>query len=170
MNQNFNLKQCCKYTYNIFPKLTIKKVLELNPWLFNNSYNFFAFYDDQTIIPENVLTIEKNWKTDNYVLFSGTTNNLNDYINQLDWDSFATWYVFLYPMELKDDKTVIIGRERSLEKSKGGNYEHYFGLSDDWKFMHYISPDLFITKQAKGIMIGALNDLNLLCIESQISK
>lgn len=158
-------KQCCKYTYSIFPKLNIKKVIEINPWLFNNSFNFFAFYNDSEIIPKDVFEIEKNWITENFVLFSGTTNELKDYLNKIDWDNFGTWYVFMYPTEIKDDKPIIIGREKFLEKSKGETYEDYFELSDEWKFIHKISPDFFITKQAKGVMVGALNVLNLFCVD-----
>lgn len=167
---NIKSKQCCKYTYSLFPKLSIKKTLEINPWLFNNSYNFFAFYDDLNIIPEGVFEIEKNWITDKYVLFSGTTNDIDDYLNRIDWDNFGTWYVFLYPTEIKDDSPVIIGRETFLDKSKGHNYEDFFGLSEEWQFIHKISPDYFITKQAKGVMIGALNDLNLWCVDAKKEK
>jgi hypothetical protein len=167
MKTSIKPKQCCKYTYSLFPKISIKEVLEINPWLFNNSFNFFAFYNDEKIIPQNVFELEKNWITEKYVLFSGLNNILDEYLNKINWDEFGTWYVFLYPFEIKDEKPVIIGRETYLDKSKGHDFEDYFGLSEEWQFIHKISPDFFITKQTKGVMIGALNDLNLWCVDAK---
>jgi hypothetical protein len=165
--QKLNPKQCCKYTYSYLPKRSIKNILELNPWLFNNSFNFFAFYKDIGVIPQGVFEMEKNWITEKYILFSGTTNTLSDYMDRVNWDDFGTWYIYLYPTEIKDDKPLIIGKERLLDKSKGTHYEDYFKLSEEWKFIHTISPDFFITKQKHGVMIGALNDLNLWCIDTE---
>jgi hypothetical protein len=167
MKTSINPKQCCRYSWSMFPKLTIKKVLELNPWLFNHSYNFFAYYDDKKIIPKDVFELEKNWLTDNFVLFSGSTNDLKDYINRLDWDNFGTWYVYLYPTELKADKPIIIGRDNLLEKGKGESFVDYFNLGKQWEFIHRVNPDMFITKQKNGVMIGSLNELNLWCVETE---
>ena len=163
-------KQCCRYTWSLIPKLTIKKVLELNPWLFNNSYNFLSYYDDKNIIPQGVFEEKKNWITENFVLLSGATNKLADYINLVDWDNFGTWYIFLYPGELKAEKPVIIGKEILLDKGKGQDLHDYFNLSKEWEFIHGIQADMFITKQKNGIMVGALNDLNLWCIETEAKE
>jgi hypothetical protein len=160
-------KQCCRYTWSLFPIPSIKKVLELNPWLFDHSFNFFAYYDDEKIIPEGVFEIEKNWITDNYVLFSGFCSELKYYIDRVNWDSFGTWYVYIYPSAVKADSPMIIGRDTFLDKAKGYNFADYFMLSDEWRFIHEVQPDLFITRQKKGVMIGSLKEMDLWCIETK---
>ena len=167
MKTSIKPKQCCRYTWSMFPKLSIKKVLELNPWLFDQSFNFFAYYNDKNIIPEGVFELEKNWITENFVLFSGVCNDMKDYIDRVDWDNFGTWYVYLYPSEIKSENPMVIGRETILDKGKGDNLADYFDMSKEWEFIHKVQPDLFITKQKNGLMIGALNDLNLWCIETE---
>ena len=127
-------------------------------------------YDDKNIIPEGVFELEKNWITENFVLFSGVCNEMKDYMDRVDWDNFGTWYVYLYPSEIKAEKPIIIGRETLLDKGKGDNLADYFDMSKEWEFIHKVQPDLFISKQKNGLMIGALNDLNLWCIETEKTK
>jgi hypothetical protein len=40
-------------------------------------------------------------------------------------------------------------------------------LSDEWRFIHEVQPDLFITRQKEGVMIGSLKELDLWCIETK---
>ena len=161
-------KQCCRYNWSVYPHLTIKKLLEKNEWLFNNSFNFFAYYDDDKIIPNGVFEIEKNWKTDNFVLFCGHINNLEDYFNQLDWDNFGTWYIYLFPSEIKSDYPIIIGRDTFLSRAQGETIANYYEMGKEWEFIHKVQPDIFITKQKEGIMIGSLNEYNLWCVDSEL--
>lgn len=170
METRINPKQCCRYTWSLFPKLTIKRTLELNPWLFNRSFNFFAYYNNKDIIPDGVFKIEKNWITDNFVLFSGTCNDLKDYIDKLDWDKFGTWYIYLYPAQIKAEQPLIIGIDEPLKKEKGEDISDYFELSKEWQFIHETQADMFITKQKNGVIVGSLNELNLWCIETIKNK
>jgi len=65
---------------------------------------------------------------------------------------------------------MVIGLETLLDNGKGDNLADYFDMSKEWEFIHKVQPDLFITKQKNGLMIGALNDLNLWCIETETLK
>ena len=58
----------------------------------------------QGFLNKSVFEIEKNWITENFVLFSGACNDMKDYIERVDWDDFGTWYVYLYPSEIKAEK------------------------------------------------------------------
>lgn len=129
-----------------------------------------AYYDNKEMIPDGVFEIEKNWLTDNFVLFSGTCNELKDYIEKLEWDKFGTWYINLFPADIKAEKPLIIGTEKFLDKKTGEDFVDYFELSKEWQFIHTIQADMFITKQKNGVMIGSLNELNLWCIETKESS
>lgn len=167
MKKQDELKQACRYTYQCYPALNIKQCLDINPWLFNQAYSIMAFYDTKTKIPMNVFKAEQNWVTDNFVLFSGANDEYENYDEKIDWDSFGTWLVYLYPAEIKSDKTKIIGRDTFLERVNKIGMEEYFDLSENWKFIHDLQPDMFISRQKKGIMIGALSELNLMSIETK---
>jgi hypothetical protein len=166
MKTTINHKQCCRYTYAVFPGMNISLCLEINPWLFNKAFNIMAFHNNAVSIPKNIFKAERDWITDNLILFSGFNDDVRDYHGKLNWDDFGTWYIYLYPSELKTEGPLVIGKDSFLEKSKGMDFVDYHSLNKEWQCIHERQPDIFITRQKKGIMIGALSELNLYCIET----
>jgi hypothetical protein len=167
MKSNEALKQVCRYSYMYYPQMTITQCLNVNPWLFNQSYNIMAFYNSNITIPQNIFKPEQNWITDNFVLFSGTNDTYESYKDKMNWDDFGTWYINLYPAEIKCNKSRIIGLESVLPRVNKDKLEDYFNLNEDWMFIHEMQADLFISKQKKGIVIGSISELNLMCIDKK---
>jgi hypothetical protein len=162
---NNKLTYCCRYSYTIIPKLNIKECLENNPWLFNNSFFFYSFYDNPELIPEHVFLDNKNWLSDKMVVLSGACNSIESIIDEINWDNFGSWYINQFPAELNQDKGMVIGTDKLLQPQTGNDFVDFEKLNDQWKFIHQQNPDIFITKHKKGILIAALNEYNLWAID-----
>jgi hypothetical protein len=145
-------------------------MLLLNPWLFNSTWNIFAYYDKETKIPKDVFEIEKNWITDNFILFSGMVNSLKDYIDKVNWEDYGTWYIYQFPSEISSLPPVIIGRDQFLDTKQRYTSEAFMEMPKDWEFIHGVKPDMFISKLKNGIMVGSINELNLMEIDSNMNK
>lgn len=163
MNKSYG--QCCRYTYDVIKKRNIKECLQLNPWMFNQSFAFFTYHNHASLPPIDIFEKDKNWLTENMVIFSGANNDLDEYLNLINWDAFGTWYIHLFPAEFKMEHTMVIGTSNLLRPQKGEDLLDYQKLNKEWEFIHNINPDMFITKHKQGILIGSLNELNLWCIE-----
>jgi hypothetical protein len=162
---NTTFKFCCRYTYTVIPKTSIKECLENNPWLFNNSYFFYSYYNNPELIPEHVFMDEKNFLTENMAILSGASNSLDDVIDEINWNEFGTWYINQYPTDVYCDKSMVIGTKELLQAQTGNDFIDYEKLNDQWKFIHQLNPDIFITKHKRGILIGALNEYNIWAVE-----
>jgi hypothetical protein len=66
------------------------------------------------------------------VLFSGFSDNIEDYLGVMNWDDFGTWYIYLFPNELKIDDPLCIGLSTFLPKSKGMDLVDYHYLGREW--------------------------------------
>ena len=165
-----NIKQCCRYSYSVYTGINLSECLKANPWLFEDAYFLMAYYDSTVPISEEILNTEKERMSNNFILFSGMEDDFKRYLNMINWDDFGTWYVYLFPTELKSDRTICIGTESFLDKGKGYNTFDYDEISNEWKFIHEQQADLFITRQKNGVLVGALSELNLMRIEMPKQK
>lgn len=162
-----DIKQACRYSYQYYTDFDLNTILKLNPWLFNQAYTFLSFYDNNITLPKNVFRENQSWVTENCVLFSGANDNIESYEGRINWDDFGTWYIYLFPAPLKLNETMLIGKNVFLERKTGNNLEDYFKLNKAWQFIHEAQPDIFISKQKKGVLIGALSEINIMCIETK---
>lgn len=167
MKKKTFIRQACRYSYTCYPGMDIKQSLILNPWLFDMSFSFMAFYDVNTALPLNVFEADKNWAAENFVVFTGANDSFENNIDKIDWNNFGTWYINLYPGEIVNEKTVMLGIDTFLNEPNEVDSVGYFNLSEEWRFMHTMQPDIFVSTQKNGVMIGALSELNLLRIKSK---
>ncbi len=169
------INQCCRYNYILLENRSIKSVLLQNEWIFNDTQNVFSFFDPSEI---STLPEDDSVLGDNCVLFNSAIHHLYDWIDCIAWDEFHTWYVYNYPANIANiaKPLVIIDRRNELEINEEFihleeiSQANYFALSNNWRFIHKLSPDIFLTKIGSDVLIGGLDYYFVWLINQRMSK
>ena len=151
------INQCCRYNYSIIKNTSVKEILGKNDWLFNNSWNFWAYCRNSEFIkmPEARTNpiIE-----DQYILFSSTIHEFDDWSNIIDWDEYGTWYAYNFPIQKpKINEVLLLGNvwEVPVEIETNSALTNYFALGEEWQFIHDLRPDIFISKKGRDVIVGS---------------
>lgn len=166
-SEKFEIFQCCRYSYGIIKNTTIKNVLLKNKWMFKETFRLFTYYSS---IKENILPVDAVIG-DNHILFSSETHNFDEWINKIDWDFYGTWYVYNFPiMKTLPDEVLILsnGYEIPINKKERFWLESYYDLEKEWKFIHDLHPDVFISKKGNDVIVGAIDNYHVWVVNRNV--
>lgn len=169
------IDQCCRYNYSLIENSSIKSILLHNEWIFNDTQILFSFFDASKIrkLPEDDSVLQ-----DNCVFFNSAVHHFYDWIDCIAWDKFHTWYAYNYPTNMANlaKPWVIIDQRNELEinedfiQGKEISQANYFALSNNWRFIHKLSPDIFLSKVGSAVLIGGLDYYFVWLIQQRMSK
>lgn len=151
------IQHCCRYNYALFKNTSIKDILVNNDWIFNDAWNFWAYFRDMPFIQINDASPEPIIE-DHYILFTSTLHDFEDWDDTIEWDKYGAWYAYNFPLQdLKLKEVWLLGSEWELPTNidNFSPLTDYFSISGEWQFIHDIQPDIFIVKNGKNVIVGS---------------
>jgi len=167
--EKIEIFQCCRYSYGIIKNTTIKEIILTNKWMFRETFRLFTYCSTikENILPGNAVI------GDNYILFSGETHSFTEWKHKIDWDFYGTWYVYNFPIHKTLPEEILIfkpGYEIPTNKKERFWLESYYELEKEWKFIHDLHPDVFISKKGNDVIVGATDTYHILSISQSLKE
>ncbi len=169
-SERMKSSHCCRYTYGVIKDSTLKKVLFKNKWMFNDTWMFWSCFSQVENIGLPKIGIDPI-SDDNFLSFSGTIHDFEIWKNIIDWNIYGTWFVYRFPLKTPIIKeAMLLGTLSEIPINNEDKLiaRDYFSLEPEWKFIHDLCPDLFISKKGKDIVVGALDSYHLWLINKNM--
>ncbi|MBK6834252.1 MAG: hypothetical protein IPG89_08275 [Bacteroidetes bacterium] len=150
-SERMKSSHCCRYTYGVIKDSTLKKVLFKNKWMFNDTWMFWSCFSQVENIGLPKIGIDPI-SDDNFLSFSGTIHDFEIWKNIIDWNIYGTWFVYRFPLKTPIIKeAMLLGTLSEIPINNEDKLiaRDYFSLEPEWKFIHDLCPDLFISKKGK---------------------
>ena len=164
------INQCCRYNYCLLKNTSVKVVLHQNDWIFNDAWNFWTYCRNSEFMEMPEACMDPIVK-DQYILFSSTLHDFDNWSGLIDWDDYGTWYAYNFPLKRPDiDEVILLGNNWELPEEINTNspLTNYYALGEEWQFIHNLQPDLFITKKGKDVIIGSTDFYSVWLINSNM--
>ena len=154
--------QCCRYSWEIVDGNTITDFFLYNQDVFDNSWNVFAFYDDDTLIPKRIGN-DISWFMNGMLIFSCMVHNFQQWSQLVKWDEVGAWYFYTYPTDIpKGEFTPLYLHKNKIPLLHGESFNDYFKMPPEWEFIHTLKPDLAVIKQPDDkLLVLGLNKTNV---------
>ena len=109
--------------------------------------------------------------SDDFICFSGTVHDFESWKNIIDWNIYGTWFVYTFPINSTIiKKSILLGTLVSLniDNEYKCRLPDFFGISPEWRFLHSIQPDIFLSRVGNDIVIGALDQYHVWLINDNL--
>ncbi len=152
----------CRYSWEIIEGMSITDFFQYNTDLFDNSWNTFAFYDSDALIPKKKGKYSI-WFVNGMIVFCSIVHNFKRWLNIVKWDEIGAWYFYTYPTDVsKIEINHMYLQKMKIHLYDGQKLYDYFMMAPEWEFIHTLNPDLAVIKQPDNkLLVIGLNKSNV---------